>query len=709
MTVTPNTLPTTGPISRSDLNALGNPTVALDNADYAAIAEELATTAATVNWFKNSDFRSWTLGTSVSLPFATWTERADHWEASATYTDGVNAGTGASPTWTTGTIYSRQTDSAHTHVLYAARFQGEANSASIYFGQRLSAQVAAGMLENSATVTFEVENKTGATQTVTLYVDSCDSFENYNAMTNRLTVGLGTVANNGRTTFTHTFDLSAAATHIRKGARVYLKMPGLGASKEWVFYFAKLEPGTVATPRRIEREADTVSDSAASLVDSNFLHNAGLSAWQRTSLTCTAAVDNVAAEGFVIIPATGSTGVAARSASAPNANSLYALQFTGDAAVSGTVDIMADVERAIAGGLGQDVVFTCYLYNGTGTSLTPNFRLDSCDAENSKTRTNRIDQALDACGNASWTRLTWTFDGATVTNLANGFRLGLRFPAGSLDAGAKSIRIAQPTLTIGDAAPDSKPAAPWQPGPLASTARTANGLSIVYASNTTLTVTCSAAICERADGTLQTARNLSATLNIATTGANALDTGAVASDTFYAIRIIHNGETAAVLATVEGNTPVLPAGYQWVSGVVGVVRTESPGVFSSHFKQRGSRAVINPMMIRDATPAAADTWEIITIAGGANVAIPATAIGVSGTVGVSNNTGGRVSVSCDSLGSGRQTVLNANSGLSPSNYLNFMSTAAPFSIPVVTAQTLYVQADLSTMKIAVEISGYDLP
>ncbi len=706
MTVTPNTLPATGPISRSDLNALGNPTVALDNADYAAIAEELATTAATVNWFKNSDFRSWTLGTSVSLPFATWTERADHWEASATYTDGVNAGTGASPTWTTGTIYSRQTDSAHTHVLYAARFQGETNSASIYFGQRLSAQVAAGMLENSATVTFEVENKTGATQTVTLYVDSCDSFENYNATTNRLTVVLGTVANNARTTFTHTFDLSAAATHIRKGARVYLKMPGLGASKEWVFYFAKLEPGTVATPRRIEREADTVSDSAASLVDSNFLHNAGLSAWQRTSLTCTAAVDNVAAEGFVIIPATGSTGVAARSASAPNANSLYALQFTGDAAVSGTVDIMADVERAIAGGLGQDVVFTCYLYNGTGTSLTPNFRLDSCDAENSKTRTNRIDQALDACGNASWTRLTWTFDGATVTNVANGFRLGLRFPAGSLDAGAKSIRIAQPTLTIGDAAPDSKPAAPWQPGPLASTARTATGLTIAYASATTLSLACTGAICERANSTLQTARNMSVTLNIATTGANALDTGTVAADTFYAIRIIHNGETAAALMTVEGNSPTLPTGYQWVSGIVGVVRTNSSSQISSMFSQRGHRAVIEGVTIVDAFRSAQDTWELITIAGGANLAIPATAIGVSGTFGCSTSTNSRIAIAAGSDGRGRKVFSQTDAATS---WNGFQGAASGFDLALVTAQTIYIQADTTTFKTKVEISGYDLP
>jgi hypothetical protein len=706
MTVTPNTLPTTGPISRSDLNALGNPTVALDAGDISDIADELSTTAATVNWFKNSDFRSWTLGTSVSLPFSTWTERADHWEASATYTDGVGAGTGASPTWTTGTIYSRQTDSAHTHVLYAARFQGETNSSSVSVGQKLSAQVAAGMLENSATITIEVENKTGATRTVTLYVDSCDTLENYSAMSNRLTATLGTVANNTRSTFNYTFDLSAAATHIRKGARVYVKLPGLGASKEWVFYFAKLEPGTVATPRRIERDADAVSDSAVSLVDSNFLHNAGLSAWQRTSLTCTSAVDNVAAEGFVIIPSTGSTGVAAREAAAPNANSLYALKFTGDAAVSGTVDIMADVERARAGALAQEVVFTCYLYNDTGTSVTPNFRLDSCDAENSKVRTNRIDQALDACGNASWTRLTWTFDGSAVTNFANGFRIGLRFPTGSLDAGAKSVRIAQPTLTLGDTAPDSKPAAPWQPGPLASTARTATGLAIAYASATTLSLSVTGAICERADGTLQTARNASVTLNIATTGANALDTGTVAANTFYAIRIIHNGETAAALMTVEGNSPTLPAGYQWTSGIVGVVRTNSSSQISSMFSQRGHRAVIEGVAIVDATRGTQDTWELITIAGGADLAIPATAIGVSGTFGCSTSTNSRIAIAAGSDGRGRRLFSQMDATTS---WNGFQGAACGFELPLITAQTIYIQADTTTFKTKVEISGYDLP
>jgi hypothetical protein len=710
MTVTPNTLPATGPISRANLNALGNPTVELDAADYAELAAELETTAATVNWLKNSDFRSWTLGTSVSLGFDTWTERADHWEAKSTYTDGVLAGTGASPTWTTGTIYSRTTDAVHTHVLYCARFQGEANTANLYFGQKLSAQVAAGMLENSATLTVEVENKTGATQTVTLFVDSCDSLENYSAMTNRLEVSLGTVANNARTKFTHTFDLSAAATHIRKGARIYVKLPGLGGTnKEWLFYFAKLEPGTVATPRRIEREDSAVSDSAITLADSNFIHNPGLSAWKNTSLTCTAAVDNVAAEGFVIIPSTGSTGVASREVAAPNANSLYALKFTGDAAVSGTVDIMADIERAIAGTLGQDVVFSCYVYNNTGTTVTPSFRLDTCDAENSKVRTNRIDQTLDACGNASWTRLTWTFDGAAVTNIANGFRLGLRFGSGSLDSGAKSIRIAQPMLTIGDTTPDSKPAAPWQPGPLASTARTATGLVIAYATSTTLSFTCTSAVCERADGSLKIARNVSSTLNIATTGANALDTGTVAADTFYAVRVIHNGETAAALMTVEGNTPVLPAGYQWVSGIVGVFRTTSGSqVFTSH-KQRSNYVTITLTAIQDATPAASDTWELVTISGGADLAIPTTAIGVFGTLGVSNNTAGRVAIAPEVNGYGRQSILLTNSGLTPSTFLSFMGAAAPFHLPLMTAQTLYVQADSNTMKIRVEITGFELP
>lgn len=706
MTVTPNLLPATGPISRADLNALGNPTVALDEADYAELAEQLETTAATVNWLKNSDFRSWTLGTSVSLGFDTWTERADHWEAKATYTDGVLAGTGASPTWTTGTVYSRQTDSAHSHVLYCARLQGEANSANTYIGQKLAAQVAAGMLENSATITVEVENKTGSTQTVTLFVDSCDSLENYSAMTNRLEVALGTVANNTRTTFTHTFNLSASATHIRKGARVYVKLPGLGGTnKEWLFYFAKLEPGTVATPRRIEREASPVTDSAITLADSNFLHNPGLTAWKNTSLTCTAATDNVAVEGFVVIPSTGSTGVASRVVESPNANSLYALKFLGDAAVSGTVDIMADIERAIAGNLAQDIIFTCYIYNDTGASLTPLFRLDSCDAENSKTRTNRIDQSLDACGNASWTRMTWTFDGASVTNLKNGFRLGLRFASGSLDSGAKSIRIAQPTLTIGDAAPDSKPAAPWQPGPLASTARTATGLSISYASTTTITVACTAAICARVDGTLQMVRNLNATVSIASTGANALDTGTVAADTFYAIYLIHNGESAAALLVVEGNTPVIPAGYHWGSGIVGIVRTNSSSQVPV-FYQRGHHVTVEGAIVRDAFPAADDTWEIITIAGGVNAVVPVTASAVRGTIGVSTNTNCRVAISATSTGWGRQTL---NATAAGAAYLGFNGGAAPFYLPLVTPQTLYMQADVNTFKTRCEITGYDLP
>jgi len=47
----------------------------------------------------------------------------------------------------------------------------------------------------------------------------------------------------------------------------------------------------------------------------------------------------------------------------------------------------------------------------------------------------------------------------------------------------------------------------------------------------------------------------------AANGANALDTGAVAADTWYAVYVIYNGATTAGLFSLSGTAPTMPTGY----------------------------------------------------------------------------------------------------------------------------------------------------
>jgi hypothetical protein len=55
------------------------------------------------------------------------------------------------------------------------------------------------------------------------------------------------------------------------------------------------------------------------------------------------------------------------------------------------------------------------------------------------------------------------------------------------------------------------------------------------------------------------------TISISTTGANALDTGTLTSNTFYAVYVIYNSNTSttAALLSTNASTPALPSGYTY--------------------------------------------------------------------------------------------------------------------------------------------------
>lgn len=77
------------------------------------------------------------------------------------------------------------------------------------------------------------------------------------------------------------------------------------------------------------------------------------------------------------------------------------------------------------------------------------------------------------------------------------------------------------------------------------------------------------------DGTTWQTTALSSTINMATTGANALDTGSIASATWYAIWAIAKADgTTAGLASTSFTSPTMPSGYTFKARI-GAVRTAS--------------------------------------------------------------------------------------------------------------------------------------
>jgi hypothetical protein len=59
------------------------------------------------------------------------------------------------------------------------------------------------------------------------------------------------------------------------------------------------------------------------------------------------------------------------------------------------------------------------------------------------------------------------------------------------------------------------------------------------------------------------AKSISLTVNTTTSGANGLDTGTIANDTWYAVWVIYNGTTVSGLLSLSGTSPTLPSGYTY--------------------------------------------------------------------------------------------------------------------------------------------------
>ena len=85
-------------------------------------------------------------------------------------------------------------------------------------------------------------------------------------------------------------------------------------------------------------------------------------------------------------------------------------------------------------------------------------------------------------------------------------------------------------------------------------------------------------------------RSASLTINTATTGANGLDTGSAANNTWYAVWVIYNPSTAttAALLSTSSSAPTMPSGYTFKARV-GWLRTNGSAALKSTV-QYGNRA-----------------------------------------------------------------------------------------------------------------------
>lgn len=200
--------------------------------------------------------------------------------------------------------------------------------------------------------------------------------------------------------------------------------------------------------------AGLLTKLAGYLVNPNLLLNGNLDKpdWNDLGPTsCPAAARTQLARSWAVAPSGGAlTGEA--SATTPDAQTAYALKLTGAAAVT-EVDVGQDLPAWISAVARRTVVFSAYVYNGTGASLVPTLRISTADAyDDFSAVTFRSTSTLTTCPSAAWTRVQVSLDASALTNAGNGLRLEIRIPAGGLNAGTKTVAFAKLKLEPGTAA-----------------------------------------------------------------------------------------------------------------------------------------------------------------------------------------------------------------------------------------------------------------
>jgi hypothetical protein len=150
--------------------------------------------------------------------------------------------------------------------------------------------------------------------------------------------------------------------------------------------------------------------------------------------------------------------------------------------------------------------------------------------------------------------------------------------------------------------------------------------NLVIKTASTTTATVSADSVSVTDGTIWQNVAISCTINFATTGANALDTGTIAIDTWYFIwAIAQPGGTSGCLGSASSTAPTMPGGYTQ-KGRIGAIKTVHASASLHGVYQYGRQAhyilglggtTVLPLMASGtAGNVVTPTWAAITVNGG---------------------------------------------------------------------------------------------
>lgn len=184
--------------------------------------------------------------------------------------------------------------------------------------------------------------------------------------------------------------------------------------------------------------------TSGSVFRRNALINGGLPIWQRGigSTSCPAGSRTFLADRWYVNPS-GAACTQQRSTNLPSGSrAQYSLELQGAASVT-TVLIGQRIEAAEMPEIKRAITFSAEIYNGTGSAFIPKLLLGTPNAaDNFATVVNRLTQDMQSCPDATWTKVSYTVNISSYTNIDNGLQVEIQVPSGSLVAG-DTVRVTE--------------------------------------------------------------------------------------------------------------------------------------------------------------------------------------------------------------------------------------------------------------------------
>ncbi len=179
----------------------------------------------------------------------------------------------------------------------------------------------------------------------------------------------------------------------------------------------------------------------------NLVLNSNFDLWQRygdvsISVSSPAGNRTFTADRFYVNPS-GAAVTQRKSIGikAPDTRSTDSLEVTG---AGGVTTVLIGTRLEANNRHATTLTFAAYIYNNTGAAFTPSLLVGTPNSENDFTTVvNRLTQTLPNCADASWTRVTHSFNAGAFTNIDKGLQVELQIPNGVMGGASDVVKIAQ--------------------------------------------------------------------------------------------------------------------------------------------------------------------------------------------------------------------------------------------------------------------------